>query len=207
MMLRALVSATVLGLLLNGCNSSPPARFYTLDTQAPQGDAQWSSPVSIAVERVRVPDIVDRPQFVLRIDEAQVRVDEFARWAEPLRDQITRAIAGDLAHAFPDAMVVASPQWPEGGRLYRVAVEVQSFESAPGSAATIMAVWTVHPPADAEPMSGRSYVRVPVSTQDDGALVKAHRRALSDISADIARAIRSSLASQAAQLPAKPSKR
>ncbi len=144
-MLRPLASATALGLLLCGCSTSPPSKFYTLSMQTPQDTVQWSDPVNISIERIWLPDIVDRSQFVLRIDQNQVQIDEFARWAEPLKEQIASVLAADLARSFPGAIVSASPQWGQDDKLYRVSVDVQNFESVPGGSATIAAVWTVRP--------------------------------------------------------------
>ena len=54
---------------------------------------------SIAVTSVAVPDLVDRPQIVVRMGPNQVGIGEQARWAEPLKSAIARVVAANLATA------------------------------------------------------------------------------------------------------------
>jgi uncharacterized lipoprotein YmbA len=190
--MRSFLSIATLAVLVSGCANSPQAKFYTLSVQGQQERAQTTAPVTIAIEAVTVPDLVDRPQIVVRIGATQVGIDEFARWAEPLKAQITRVLAADLAQSVPGALVSSYPQWAEG-QTYRVSVDVQSFESTPGDSAAIAVLWTVRPPETGEAVSGRSTVHEPAGGQGYDALVDAHSRALATVSSDIARAIRATL--------------
>lgn len=187
--MRSFLSIATLAVLISGCASSPQAKFYTLSARAQQEGVQTTAPVIIAIDTVTVPDLVDRPQIVVRIDATQVGIDEFARWAEPLKSQITRVLAADLAQSVPGALVSGDPQWAGEAQTYRVSVDVQSFESALGDTATIVVLWTVRPPKAGEAVSGRSSVHEPASGQGYDALVDAHSRALATVSSDIARAI------------------
>ena len=188
-MMRSFLLAAALAILAGGCASSPQARFYTLSARTPQEPAQTAPPVRIAIDAVTVPDIVDRPQIVFRIDATQVGIDEFARWAEPLKAQIARVIAADLAQSFPGALVSSDPQWAVNAQTYRVSVDVRSFESARGDHAAIAVLWTVRPPDAGQAVSGQATVREPAGGQGYDALVDAHSRALAAVSTDIARAI------------------
>lgn len=191
-MARAFPSMTVgaLALALSACASSPPAKFYTLNAQTPQENVHLAKPVGIVIDKVSVPELVDRPQFVFRTSAAQVRIDEFTRWAEPLKEQIAQVIAANLARSLPGALVSTAEQWGDQGQMYRVSIEVQRFESAPGEAATISVLWTVRSSSTGKADSGRTFAQEPLSSQSYDELVDAHSRALAEISADIARAIR-----------------
>jgi uncharacterized lipoprotein YmbA len=179
--------------LTGGCADTPQAKFYTLSARPPQERAQTAAPVRISIESVTVPDLVDRPQIVVRVDATQVGIDEFARWAEPLKAQVTRVLAADLAQSVPGALVSGYPPWAGEARTYRVLVDVQSFESALGDTATMVVLWTVHSPNPGDPVTGRTIVHEPTDGQGYDALVDAHSRALATVSADIARAIRATL--------------
>jgi uncharacterized lipoprotein YmbA len=192
--MRSFLLTATLAVMISGCANSPQAKFYTLAARAPQERAQTTTaPVSIAIDAVTVPDLVDRPQIVVRIDATQVGIDEFARWAEPLKAQITRVLAADLAQSVPGALVSGDPQWAQGAQAYRVVVDVQSFESRLGDTAMIAVLWTVRPPKGGEAVSGRSTVQEPAHGQNYDALVDAHSRALTTVSSDIASAINASL--------------
>jgi uncharacterized lipoprotein YmbA len=191
--MRTFLLTAVMVVLVSGCASSLEAKFYALSARAPQERVQTAAPVNIAIDSVRVPALVDRPQFVVRIDATQVKIDEFARWAEPLKGQIANVLAADLAQSVPGALVSGSAQWAGDAPTYHVSVDVQSFESALGETATIAALWTVRPPKQGAAVNGRTIVHEPASGQGYDALVDAHSRALATVSSDIAGAIRSTL--------------
>src|SRR5258708_32735551 len=88
----------------------PQDSFYTLSPERPQEHDDTGTPAAITIATVTVPEIVDRPQFVLRVDANQVTLDEFARWAEPLKSQIRRGIAAGPARRFRGALVSGAPQ-------------------------------------------------------------------------------------------------
>lgn len=177
---------------LTGCSSSPKPRFYTLSApEQPTANAVYS----VTVGPVSVPDVVDRPQFVLRTTANEVLIAEQSRWAESLRSGIPRVIAANLAQALGDAHVSAYPQGTGSEADYRVVVDIQRFESAPGEAATVEALWVVRPKAKGiATRSGRSLVREPAPGKGYDTLVAAHERALARISREIAEAIRAARA-------------
>jgi len=179
--------------LLGGCGSSPKSSFYTLSSVRPQEPVDTGTPVAITIGIVTVPDIVDRPQLVLRVDANQVSLAEFDRWADPLKSQIRRVIVADLALQFPGTLVSGSPQNVDQASTYHVSFDVQSFESMPGEAASVSVLWSVRPPKPGTPLSGRTVAREPTGVGGDDALVAAHSRALATVSRDIATAIRSTL--------------
>jgi hypothetical protein len=179
---------------LAGCSTSPTASFYTLSAVAAPGDAYKARPVNVVVTSVTVPELVDRPQFVVRVSDNQVKLDEFARWADLVKSQVPRVIAANLAVLLPGARVSVYPQDTDAaGTPYRVKIELQRFDGAPGEGATVEALWSVSPPTGRAPMSGHTAVRVPVSGPGYEALVAAYSGGLGVVSHDIATAIQGSL--------------
>ena len=185
----AIVAILLAAAALAGCGSPLKERFYTLSSgAAPERVDAAAAAYSVAVGAVTVPEVVDRPQMVLRVTANQVMITEQARWAEPLKSEIPRVIAGNLARLL-NARVSAYPQSADPDVDYRVTVEVQRFDSALGDAVTVEALWTVRP-AKGAAKSGRAVVREPAGGGDYDALVVAHGRALTAVSRDIADAIR-----------------
>ena len=138
--LAAIAIPFIVALFAAGC-ATPASRFYTLNsTPAPAGP---SADYSVAVGPVTIPAVIDRPQFVVRESPNQVRLDEFNRWASPLQSNIARVVADNLAAMLGTARVSLFPQTMSAAADYRAAIEVQTFGSAPGEAATLDAVWTV----------------------------------------------------------------
>ncbi len=189
------IAVVLAAALANGCASSPQASFYTLSPEHAQEQTGSATPApattwAIVMGAVTIPEINDRPQFVLRVDPNRITLDEFSRWADPLKSQIRRVIAADLALQFPGALVSGYPQNVDLALTYFVSIDVQSFESAP-EAASVSVLWSVKPPKEGAPVSGRTVVSEPTGTQGNEALVAAHSRAMAAVSAAIATAIRS----------------
>jgi len=184
----ALASVCSLIVLGAGCAASPPSRFYTLS--ASSGPATTSAKLSIAVGPVSVPAVVDRPQIVVDIGPNQVRLEEFNRWAAPLQSNIARVVADNLVLFLGTPRVTLTAQTSGAEVDYRAAIDVQSFNSAPGEAAIVDAVWTVRRIKDGKTELGRTAVRETVQDKGYDALAAAHSRALARLSQDIAAAVR-----------------
>jgi len=173
---------------LSGCGSSPPVRFFTLAADPPPAAmTQTSADFSVIVGPVTVPEMVDRPQLVLRSSSSRVEIAEFARWAAPLKSEIPRVIADHLARLLGGARTSTSAQRATGLPDYRVLIDVQRFESAPNEGVTIQAQWEVRG-RSGTPFTGRSLVTEPAGAGYDD-LVAAHGRALAAVSRDIVAAI------------------
>jgi uncharacterized protein len=188
------ILAAFLAAAASGCGTTKPSRFYTLDaTAATAGTASGAD--AVMVGPVSVPAAVDRPQFVVQVAPNRVDVDEFNRWASPLGDAIAQAVAGDLVKLLGTPNVAVAPLG-NFAPAYRVTIDVQRFDSVPGQAALVEAVWTVHKTAGGATRSGRTVAREPVQGEGFDALAAAHSRAIAKVSGDIAAAIRAEAAPQ-----------
>jgi len=186
--LAALAIPCALAILAAGCGATPESRFYTL--RASTAPAATSSQLSVAVGPVSVPAMVDRPQIVVSTGGNQVRLDEFNRWAAPLQSNISRVVADNLMGLLGTSRVSLFPQALSADADYRAVIEVQSFDSAPGEAATLDSTWTVRRMKDGKTSAGRTVAREAVQAKDYDALAAAHSRAVARLSRDIADAVR-----------------
>jgi uncharacterized lipoprotein YmbA len=178
-------------LWIAGCGSSTQIHFYTLSAEAPVDAAKNHR--SIAVGPVTLPDIIERPQLVLRTSPNGVTLVEEHQWAEPLRSEIPRILAENLSRLLGTRQVAVHSQSASDHAEYRVAVDVQRFESVLGSRVSIDAFWTIRGGSGDEPAfkTGRSSVEEPVHDPSYEALAAAHSRGLVLVSREIADAIRS----------------
>jgi uncharacterized lipoprotein YmbA len=183
-----------LAALTAGCGSSPSSRFYTLSATAAPATA--SSSIAVAVGPVSVPAVVDRPQMVVSTGPNELRLDEFNRWASPLQDNLARVVAENLVAMLGTPRVTLFPQTLSADAEYRVAIEVQGFESAPGKSATLDAVWTLRRAKDGKSETKRTTVHEKVQDNSFDALAAAHSRAVARLSQDIADAVRALGAAQ-----------
>lgn len=181
-------------LVLSACGSTPKASYYTL-TESPMKMPGAGKAPSIVVAPAVLPDIVDRPQMVVRTASNSVLLLEQHRWADSLRQEISRVIAGDLGRQLDSSRVVAlvdAVQTPDTD--FRLLLQVQRLDTTPGEGVALDINWQLIPRAG-KAYSGRSAVNEPTTkgtTAEDGfgALVAAHRRALDRVAAEIAAAVR-----------------
>jgi len=173
-------------IFVTGC-ASAPSHYYTLS--AAIEPAATSSDLSVVVGPVSVPAEVDRPQMVVSTGPNQVKVDEFNLWASPLQNNITRVVAENLVVLLGTPHVTLFPQTVSTDADYRVAIEVQRFDSTLGDAATLDAVWTVRRMKGDKTETGRTTMREAVQEKGYDALAAAHSRAMTRLSRDIATAV------------------
>jgi uncharacterized lipoprotein YmbA len=187
-----LAALCVVAAFAAGCSSTPPSSFYTLShTAAPAATpGAPASQLSVVVGPVSVPAVDDLPQMVVTTGPNQISIDEFHRWASPLTSDISRVVAENLVVMLGTPRVSQFQQALNAPADYHVAIEVQSFVSEPGEAATLNAVWIVRRTKDGTTDTGRTTLREPTSDKGYDALVAAHSRALSRMSQDIADAVR-----------------
>ncbi len=187
--IRALVPA--LALLLAACGTpAPREQFFTLSAPA-QGALPTGTSPSVFVGPVAIPEGVDRTQLVLRTGANEVDISDDLRWAEPLRSAIPRVLAESIARDLGTQRVMTARQAAGTAVDYRVAVEVQRFDSSLADGATIDALWTVSGTRGTAPRQGATHAHETLTGSGPAALAAAHGRALARIGHDIAEAIRS----------------
>jgi len=184
--------AIVLAMLATACSLGGGVRenYYVLS--GPEGAAPADSPgaPAIYVGPVAVPESVDRSAMVLQSSANQVDLSDEHRWAEPLKTAIPRVIAENLMRLLNTPRVMASRTGPAIDSDYRVALDVQRFESSLSQGATIEVLWSVTGKRARSPVTGRSSVREPASSPTPEGVAGAHSRALARVAADIAAALK-----------------
>ena len=189
MRVRSAVGVILL-LALAGCGTAPKERFYALSVPEPAAAESANAAFAVAVGPVTVPEMVDRPQLVMRVGANRMELSELNRWAEPLKRALPRAIAASIGQGVPEARVyVASNDFHEP-KDYRVRVDVERFESELGKGALVEASWSVRGGPGNEVRHGRSVVREAASGPGYDELVAAHSAAAAAIGRDIASTLR-----------------
>ena len=179
--------------VLSGCAGSPKVSFYTLNAPSyPETGSGASALPTILLGPVTLPEMVDRPQLVIRTGDNQVAIVDTSRWAQSLKSEVARALAANLAHDVGTLRVFLAGQGMSIDPDMRVAVDVLNFESRPGTEVTIEARWAIRRKGESAPLTGRSFARETVRGEGHELLVAAHGRALARISQEIAGAIRNS---------------
>ncbi|BCL75875.1 lipoprotein [Jeongeupia sp. HS-3] len=192
---RTLVTASLAALIATGCASAPKDYFYSLGSstlvEAPA--ISGSASVPIAISAVTIPEAVDRPQLVVQ-QNGELRIVEQRRWIQPLRGDLAAALAEQLARQL--GAPVATPSQVAGSEAtFRLAVDIQRFDSILGGSATIDALWRVTDVSGKVIKNGRFSASEAAKDASYDALVAAHGRLVSKLSQQIAAELKPLLAS------------
>jgi hypothetical protein len=188
----ARASGLALALILGGCASSPPLRYYTLNDVP--GATSLSEPSAIRVGRVKIPGELDRSELVQRIDANRLKIAEQDRWAAPLDEMIRRALTADLqsrtraspsAPATPSAASTTPSTQPAAAST--LSVDIDEFIGDATCAVTLRASWELKPMGgNAAPAgSGQESIQIAVpspATCTVGAIPAAMSQALAQLS-------------------------
>ncbi|MBS0151962.1 MAG: membrane integrity-associated transporter subunit PqiC [Nitrospira sp.] len=190
----AMTVATLFG-LTGGCLSSPPTHFYTLSAEASAArNAAVGPTLRIALEPLTIPEIVNRPQFVVKSGPNTVSLIDDHRWAESLRREISRVLAENLSRILGTNEVWIYTQ-PRAGRVdYRLLVDVSRFETNRKQDISLDVLWTITrvlPSGEDQRTHGRSSVQRPIEGAGYQAIASAYSHALATVSQEMAAAIRS----------------
>jgi uncharacterized lipoprotein YmbA len=191
---RARFSLLLLLVILTGCASSPPSKFYQLNPVQNQmasiADVPSSRNVVIAVGPVRIPDYLDRPQIVTRSGKNELKLSEFDRWAGSLEADISRVLVENISSflAADGLSVVRWTPYPGSGApaSYQIEVLVDRFEGTLGDSVPLKAQWRVFASDGSLLLSKESRLKEPMSGSSYDALVAAMSSALGKLSLAIA---------------------
>jgi uncharacterized lipoprotein YmbA len=195
--LRPRLFLTLYALFLTSCATALPEHFYALNTDtAPNGAVSNNAEFSLSVDRITLPEMVDRPQIVLSSADHTVRLMEAQRWAESLRQAIPRVVIGNLRRQFPRASIAASNASTVSAQpTFKVAMDIDRLDSRLGERVDVVVHWRLR--------NATGVVRDSVSTLRENldgtsfdALVAAHDKILGRLSSDIGEAIAAAIRPQ-----------
>ena len=192
--IMAILMLGALWVVHSGCASSPPTRFYALSPSSttvpeikPSAD---DGCLSFGIGPIKIPDYLDQPQIVTRGVPNELTLAEFDRWAERLKDNLTRVLAKNLSTQLCTKTIVLFP-WRGGIPFdYRIEMEVLRLDGSLGGDVSLEAWWMVLS-GDGKKMvlNKKSTFTEAVAGKDYNSLVSAESRNLGVLSREIAEAI------------------
>ena len=106
---RLIVTCAVMSLLLSACRTSPPVRYFSLSSTVSDVGMSVDEAVVLGLGPMRMAEYLNRSQIVTRGAGAEVKVDEFNRWAEPLTVAFHRVVSTDIDNMMNGVSVLAFP--------------------------------------------------------------------------------------------------
>ena len=181
------LAGLILVLQLSACASSAPENLYTLEAAS----AVTVQPLnaerpSVLVGPVTLPELIDRPQLVVRNGEYGVVINEQQRWATPLKEALPRVIAAELGQRLSRQNFIAASAAVITAPTARLIIDITGFDISTQSV-NLIAHWAYRPTdMQVKPIEGVSQVQSTVKTADYVEYVDAARRATLALADDIA---------------------
>jgi uncharacterized lipoprotein YmbA len=178
----SLVTALILAILATGCinlgkGTDQVTRLYTLTAMASASDhimLSGQAAHSIGVGPLAFPDYLDRPQLVTRVGESEVVAAPFAKWAEPLKQNVIRILVDNLATIYHTGAVYRYP-WRAGyAPQFQLQMAIDRFDAVRNSEAYLTVSWEWLD-RDGKPLMPRerTFLHQPVEGDGDNAVVTA----------------------------------
>jgi uncharacterized lipoprotein YmbA len=134
-------------LLLNGCGTTPPSKFYTLEamsgSETTQTTTEKRSNLHIGIGPVQFAEYLQRSQIVTRTNSAEVSLAESHRWAEPLNNNFSRILAENLSILIGTDKISLHPSRNWSDIDYQVVINVWQFDASKQGKVTLVANWSI----------------------------------------------------------------
>jgi uncharacterized lipoprotein YmbA len=185
----------VLLIILAGCRSSPPTKFYALTALSDETPTQQvpvaGGHLSVGIDPVQIPDYLDRLQIVTRSGLNELKRAEYDRWAGSLGENITAVIAENLSLLLSTDNVFPYP-WNSSTPVdFRARINIVRLESIAGDHVELKAIWTVsYGRENKEVLTKASVFREPWSGRGYEAMAAAMSRVLESLCREIGAEIR-----------------
>jgi uncharacterized lipoprotein YmbA len=128
---------------------------------------------------------------VTRVSENEIKIDEFSRWAEPLKESFTRALVQNLSSLLGTAKVIRTTESPGIPMALQVGVEVVQFDGTLGGDVVLVVKWGLFGEGGKKLLiAKRSSFKEPTGAATYEAFVAAESRAVAALSRELAEAIK-----------------
>ena len=138
-------------LALNGClggpGKTPPTRYYILNSLdnaekkiAPVAKLEDST---VGIGPIKMSQILDRPQIIMRTGRNEIRVADLERWAGPLHEIVANVMVDNLTALLPAAEILKFPWQVAIPVTYQVAIDITQLDGMPGGEVILRSRWGI----------------------------------------------------------------
>lgn len=148
-----ILAVVAIWLSFGGCSAlaprADPSSYYILgalpeaDFAANKNTAGIKANFSVGLGPIELPGYLDRQQIATRTSANRLNYSENDRWAAPLSESFSRALAQTIAHLLNPARVIQFPWQSHDAPDYQVKIEVLQFEASSNQEALLTAHWSV----------------------------------------------------------------
>lgn len=192
--IRLLISRVVIctsSLILIGCATTQPTQYYMLtsleDARESISSVPGSSGARIGLGPVSFPEYLDRPAIVVRSPGAEIIINDYHRWAEPLEKNFLRVLSDNLQMLLGNASVAMFPWHNSKDIDYQVTIQVARFDADLSNKVQLSAHWTIQRKSDGKIVhTQKSTITQEAGSNDFNVIVKTQSKVIGTLSHEIA---------------------
>ena len=181
------------GCLGGGPSKTPATRFYVLNSLHSAENPNPPEPVavlenaSIGVGPIKLSQVLDRPQIILRTSHNEIRVADLDRWAAPLNELITNVLVDNFSTLLSTGSIIKFP-WKTAIPIdYQIILEITRFDGMPGGNVDIRSRWGILDGNGRKVLKNRKTVLTePIGGDTIAEMVSAQSRLMGKLSHEIA---------------------
>jgi len=130
------VRPVIISLLITlaACTASPNNRYYTL---SPLLQTEQAVNRNWELSAVTIPELLNRPQIILKSGTNNIVIEEYDRWPEPLDGMITRILKDNLTSRMGLDSKVSIP----GSEECRISVTIDELDADNDGNVFLSALW------------------------------------------------------------------
>ena len=145
--------------------------------------------INIGVDRIKVPDLLNRSQIVVYDNNSQqLEIEEFERWGEPLPYVLQNTITNDLQQYLPNSFV-KSIEFASETLDYTLKIKVNKLEAYEKDKVILSVWWHIEDKKGNILKRNQAKYSAKVAGDEFSDLVKAQNQAVHNLSKDIAFAL------------------
>ena len=175
---------------LTSCGSSPPKRFYALESLPAARILSADARLRIQVTAVNIPAKLDRQEIVREGAANEVHMSDQHRWGAPLADMTQNVLTEDLVRRLPAGSVVLPRAMAPPG-TYAVTLDILQFESDSSGTVVLEGGWSLFRLGSDDLLCNLPIHLTDPSAADYGAQVNSMSRLLAQVADEIAGALTS----------------
>ena len=190
-LLMVLVVALATLMVCACTGASQPTTYYVLE---PSENLSSGLPalteLAVGVGPIELPDILDRPHIVTRTEQHRVAINEFHRWGDSMKGQLSDMLVESLSNLLQTPHVSAYPWERTFNPEYQLYIDIRRFDGRMDGPVVLSAVWWIIDAVDKKRIQTQRFsTTIPVEGSGFEAYVAAQNSALDQLSREMAKGL------------------
>lgn len=182
---------------LGGPSQTPATRFYVLNSLYSEENVNRPEPVmvlidaSLGVGPIKLSQVLDRPQIIIRTSQNEIQVVDLDRWAAPLNENIINVLTDNLSTLLSTGSILKFPWRTTIPIDYQVVLEITRLDGIPGGNVDLRARWGILSENGRKVLAeAKSAFTEPIGGNTIAEMVSAQSRLVAKLSLEIAKKIK-----------------